>query len=182
MQLLIECFLSFTPGLKPTSLWPPCVADADIIFLPYGFLLSFFLFVPRLISAVADWMSAILPHMVWPYCEFRMQVWNVLHAARWNKVRKKSPKIGNLGTIAQLCRAISSQLRHMSTIGKKLLNSNISSAYPRNMVNIGQLTAEIGLPVWGTPAHFNGFRVLASLLRNMQRRRSLEANQTLHDV
>jgi len=26
-------------------------------------LLSFF---PRLISAVADWMSAILPHMVWP--------------------------------------------------------------------------------------------------------------------
>jgi len=27
------------------------------------FFLSFF---PRLISAVADWMSAILPHMVWP--------------------------------------------------------------------------------------------------------------------
>jgi len=32
------------------------------------FLLSFFLssVFPRLISAVADWMSAILPHMVWP--------------------------------------------------------------------------------------------------------------------
>jgi len=27
------------------------------------FLLSFF---PRLISAVADWMSTILPHMMWP--------------------------------------------------------------------------------------------------------------------
>jgi len=92
MQLLIECFLSFTPGLKPTSLWPPCVADADIIFLPYGFLLSFFLFVPRLISAVADWMSAILPHMVWPYCEFRMQVWNVLHAARWKCTTQKLAK------------------------------------------------------------------------------------------
>jgi len=37
------------------------------------FLLSSFLF-PRLISVVADWMSAILPHMVWPYCEFKMQV------------------------------------------------------------------------------------------------------------
>jgi len=37
--------------------------------------LSFFLsFFPRLISAVADWMSTILPHMVWPWCEFRMQV------------------------------------------------------------------------------------------------------------
>jgi len=48
-----------------------------------------------------------------------------------------------------------------------------------NMVNFGVLTAEIGSGVWGTPANFNGFRILASLL---QRRHSLEANQTLHDV
>ena len=47
------------------------------------------------------------------------------------------------------------------------------------MVNIGLLAAKIGLPVWGTPAHFNGFRLLAALL---QRRRPPEANQTLHDV
>jgi len=32
------------------------------------------------------------------------------------------------------------------------------------MVNIDPLAAEIGLPVWGTPANFNGFRVLAALL------------------
>jgi len=31
-------------------------------------------------------------------------------------------------------------------------------------VNFGPLAAEIGLPVWGTPANFNGFRVLAALL------------------
>ena len=31
---------------------------------------------------------------------------------------KKSPKIRDLDTIAQLCRAISLQLRHVSTIGK----------------------------------------------------------------
>jgi len=31
-------------------------------------------FFPRLISAVAEWMSTILLHMVWPLCEFRMQV------------------------------------------------------------------------------------------------------------
>ena len=43
------------------------------------FLLSFF---PRLISAVADCMFTILLNMVWQ-CEFRMQVWNALHAARW---------------------------------------------------------------------------------------------------
>ena len=32
------------------------------------------------------------------------------------------------------------------------------------MVNFGQLTAEIGSEVWGTPANFNGFRILAALL------------------
>jgi len=32
------------------------------------------------------------------------------------------------------------------------------------MVNFGLLTAEIRWPVWGTPANFNGFRVLAALL------------------
>ena len=40
-----------------------------IIFLPCGFFLSFFffcLFFPRLISPDADWMSTILPHIVWP--------------------------------------------------------------------------------------------------------------------
>jgi len=32
------------------------------------------------------------------------------------------------------------------------------------MVNFGLLTAEIRSLVWGTPANFNGFRVLAALL------------------
>jgi len=32
------------------------------------------------------------------------------------------------------------------------------------MVNFGPLAAEIGSRVWGTPATFNGFRVLAALL------------------
>jgi len=33
-------------------------------------VVSIYLFFPRLISAVGDWMFAILPHMVWPSCEF----------------------------------------------------------------------------------------------------------------
>jgi len=32
------------------------------------------------------------------------------------------------------------------------------------MVNVGLLTAEIRSLVWGTPANFKGFRVLAALL------------------
>jgi len=48
-------------------LWSPYVIGQTIIFLPCDFfvLLSFSFF-PRLISAAVDWMSTILPHMVWP--------------------------------------------------------------------------------------------------------------------
>jgi len=48
-------------------LWPPCVADADIIFLPYGFFfyLSFFLSSPNLSGRRVD-VYCILLHMVWP--------------------------------------------------------------------------------------------------------------------
>jgi len=78
-------------------------------------------------------------------------------------------KSRHLRTIVQLCRAISSQLRHVSTIGKKnLLSSNISSRCPHNMVNFGLPEAEIDAVVWGTPANFNGFRVLAALLHGSQ--------------
>ena len=80
---------------------------------------------------------------------------------------QKSPKNCHLRTIV-LCRAISSQLRHISTIGKNLLSSNISSSCLHNMVNFGLLAAEVGPVVWGTPANFNGFHVLAALLHGSQ--------------
>jgi len=93
-----------------------------------------------------------------------------------NTGRKNYAKNRHLRTTAQICRAISSQLRHVSTIGKKLVKwqylLHTSSQY-------GPLTAEICWRVWGIPANFNGFRALASLL---QQRRSPEVNQTLHDV
>jgi len=47
------------------------------------------------------------------------------------------------------------------------------------MVNFGPLTAEICWRVWGTPANFNRFHVLASLLH---RRHSMEVNKTLQDI
>jgi len=36
------------------------------------------------------------------------------------------------------------------------------------MVNFGILAAEIDPVVWGTPANFNGFRVLEALLHGSQ--------------
>jgi len=47
---------------------------------------------------------------------------------------------------------------------KNFLNSNTSSIH---VLNFGQRTAEIGSGVWGTPANFNGFRVLAPLLHGI---------------
>ena len=48
-----------------------------------------------------------------------MHVWNVLHAARWKYRTQNIAKNRHLRPIAQLCRAISSQLIH--AIGKKLV-------------------------------------------------------------
>jgi len=50
---------------------------------------------------------------------------------------------------------------------KNLLSSNTSSTCPHNMVNFDPLAAEIVSGVWGSPATFNGFRVLAALLHGM---------------
>jgi len=43
-----------------------CNMAGHIYFHPVVSSSSFFLFFPRLISAVRDWMSTILPYMVWP--------------------------------------------------------------------------------------------------------------------
>ena len=141
------------------------------------FLLSFSL---HLISAIADWMSTILLHMVWSCCKF-LECKSEMCCTRLagNTGHKNDAKNRHLRTIAQLCRAVCLQLRHVSTIWKNMLNRNISSIFPHSMLNFGPLTAEICWRVWGTPTNFNWFRVLASLL---QRCHSTEANQTLHDV
>jgi len=77
---------------------------------------------------------------------------------------KKLPKIGHLGTIAQLCRAISSQLRHIWTIGKRL----VKQQYLLHMsTQYGELRPTNGwdqLAGLGHPSYFNGYRVLAALL------------------
>ena len=69
-----------------------------------------------------------------------MQVWNMLHTARWKhrtqNNRQKSPSGHHHHT------TLSSQLRHVSTIGKNLLSSNMSSTGPYNMVNFGPIAAE----------------------------------------
>jgi len=67
---------------------------------------------------------------------------------------KKVSKNRHLGTIPQNCRAISLQLRHLSTIGKKLLSSNISSTCPHNMVNLRPTSGSGRFVSLGHPCKF----------------------------
>ena len=87
-----------------------------------------------------------------------------LKCAACGSLKIQDAKNRHFGTIVQLCRAMPSELRHVSTIGKNVLNSDTSSTCPRNTVNFGPLTTGICWRVWGTPANFNGFRILAALL------------------
>ena len=58
-------FSSVAVSLIMVALWNR--ADHYIFILSFVLLLlSSSSFFPRLISAATDWMSAILPHMVWP--------------------------------------------------------------------------------------------------------------------
>jgi len=76
----------------------------------YIFVLWFLSFFPRLFSAVAYWMSTILPHMMWPCAHLECTSEMCCTWLAENRGCKISPKIHYLGTIAQLCRAVSSQL------------------------------------------------------------------------
>ena len=85
----------------------------------------------------------------------------MLHAARWKC------RIQKLAIWAPSHNFVGPYLRNQGTYRqseKNLLSSNISSICPHNMVNFGLIAAEIDPVVWGTPANFNEFRVLATLL------------------
>jgi len=98
-----------------------------------------------------------------------MQVWKALHAARCKcrtqKSRQKSPSRHHPTTLSGHIFATKARIDNRK---KNVLSSNTSSTCPHNMVNFGPLAAEIVSLVWGTPANFNGFRVLAALLHGSQ--------------
>jgi len=79
------------------------------------------------------------------------------------KSRQQSPSGHHRTTLSGYIFAIKARIDNR----KNLLSSNISSTCPNNMVNFGPLAAEIDPVVWGTPANFNGLRVLAALLHGM---------------
>jgi len=85
----------------------------------------------------------------------------VLNAARW---KCRTQKVAICAASYNFVRAIYSQLRHISTIGKKLVKQQYLLQISQQYDGLRLLAAEIDPVVWGTPANFNGFRVLAALL------------------
>jgi len=88
----------------------------------------------------------------------------VLHAARWKCRTQKIAKNLPSGHYHTTLSAISSQLRHVSTIGKKLVKQQYLLHMFSQYGELGPLTAEICSGVLGTPTNVSGFRVLAALL------------------
>jgi len=135
-------------------LWPPCVADADTIFMADIFalwFLSFFLLLsifPHLISVVTDWMSTILLHRVWRW------------KCRTHKIAKNSPSGHHRANLSGYIFAIKAHIDNR----KKIVKQQCLPKCDHNMVNFGALAAEICWQDWGNPENFNGFRVLAALL------------------
>jgi len=89
------------------------------------------------------------------------------------KSRQKSPSAHHRTTLSGYIFATKARIDNQK---ENLLSSNISSTCPHNMVNFSLLAAEIGPVVCGTPANFNGFRVLAPLLHGSQ---AVSVSQTL---
>jgi len=103
-----------------TLLWPHCVTDADIPFYPCGFFfLSFFL------AYSQQSQIAYLPYFhTWCGLSANLECRSEMCCTRLaeNTGRKNHAKSRHLLTITQLYRAISSQLKHISTIRKKLID------------------------------------------------------------
>ena len=133
-----------------------------IIFLPCGYYLSFYLsFFPRLISEPE---IGCLPYFhTWCGLSANLECMSEMCGTRLaaNTGRKKAPFWRHRTTLSGCIFATKARIDNWK---KNLFSSNISSTYPHNMANFGLLTAEICWRVWGTPANFNGFRVLAASL------------------
>ena len=107
-------------------LWPPYVIGQAIIFLPCGFFLLsiFYLSIFFFLAESQRPQVGCLPYFdTWCGPSANLECRSVRCCTRLaaNAGPKKVAKNRHLGTMPQLCRAISSQLRHVSTIGKKLV-------------------------------------------------------------
>jgi len=145
-----------------------------IIFCSCGFIFFFSCFFPGLTSAVADWMSIPYFH-TWCGLSANLECMSEMKCAVRGSLKiqdaKKSPSGHHRTTLSGYIFATKACIDSR----KKLVKQQYLFHMTHNMANFGPLAAKICWRVCDTPANFNRFRVLASLLH---RRRSTEVNKT----
>jgi len=110
MEIAGFCVRIYSSGVL---LWPPCIVDADIIF-------SSCFFLPFLVFSLPNLSGRrLVVYHTSTHGVALVRIWNAcLKCAARGSLKVQDAKIRHLCTITQLCRAVSSQLRHVSTIGK----------------------------------------------------------------
>jgi len=144
------------------------------IFVLWFLLYSSFFFFPRLISAVADWMYTILPHIVWPLCKFKMHFWNVLHAARWKyrmqTIAKNLPSGHHRTTLTGYIFATKARIDNRKKIVKQQYLLHLSSQYgERRPTNGWDRFTSLGHPSKFQQVSHIGFVTAATSLTGDQR-------------
>jgi len=103
----------------------------------------------------------------------------MLHAARWKcrtqKIAQKSPSGHHRTTLLGYIFATEARIDNQ----KKRVKQQYLPTCPYNIVNFGLLVAETVSLVWGTPANFNSFRVLAASLHGTHGTLVLGVSETL---
>ena len=120
--------------IQPKSLWPPCVTDADIIFLSCFFLSFFLLFF--LAYSRPSQIGCVPYFHTWCGLSANLECMSLKCAARGSlKIHdtKKSPSGHHRTTLSGYIFATKACI----DTRKKLLNSNISSTCRNNMANFG---------------------------------------------
>ena len=107
-------------------LWPPCIADADIIFCSCNYFLLLFSS-----PVLSGWRLDVYHTFTWCGLSANLECRSEMCCTRLSGStgHKNDVKNCHLGTIVQICWAISSQLRHVSTIGKKSCETAISAPH-----------------------------------------------------
>jgi len=165
------CLKLHLPRYLVFWLWPPRIADADIIFLPCGFFLLSIFYLFLFLAWSQRSPTGCLPYFyTWRGLSANLECRSEMCCTRLagnigrKNDAKKSLSAHHRTTLSGYIFA--SQLRHVSTIGKKIVKQQY---LPHMSLQYGELrpAAEIVSLVWGTPANFNGFRVLAALLHGI---------------
>jgi len=86
----------------------------------------------------------------------------MLHAAPWKCRTQKIAEMRHLGIIAQFYRAISTQLRHVSPIGKKLVKQQY---LPHTSLQYGELRPTSGWDLLASLGHSCKFQRVSRLGR-----------------